>query len=111
MSASGFAIAADVSPVISINGKDAVTRRTFSLLHEFARLMVRVSGVSDLDADERRRPEDQATEVFCNHVAAAALMPKESLLAQPGVAEQGLRSEAWTGAQISDLAGARTVHQ
>jgi Zn-dependent peptidase ImmA (M78 family) len=102
--ASGFAIAADVSPVISINGKDAVTRRTFSLLHEFAHLMVRISGVSDLETDERRPPEDQRIEVFCNEVAAAALMPKESLLAQPGVAEQGLRSEAWTDAQISDLA-------
>jgi len=102
--ASGFAIAADVSPVISVNRKDAPTRRTFSLLHEFAHLMVRVSGVSDLETDERRPPEDQRIEVFCNQVAAAALMPKESLLAQPGVREHGLRSEAWSDAQISDLA-------
>jgi Zn-dependent peptidase ImmA (M78 family) len=102
--ASGFAISADVSPVISVNRKDALTRRTFSLLHEFAHLMVRVSGVSDLEADERRRPEDQRIEVFCNQVAAAALMPKESLLAQSGVAEHGLRSEAWSDAQINDLA-------
>ena len=49
------------------------------MLHEFAHLMVRVSGVSDLETDERRPPEDQRIEVFCNHVAAAALMPKESL--------------------------------
>lgn len=102
--ASGFAIAADVSPVISVNRRDALTRRTFSLLHEFAHLMVRVSGVSDLETEERRPPEDQRIEVFCNQVAAAALVPKESLLAQPGVAEQGLRSENWSDAQISDLA-------
>jgi Zn-dependent peptidase ImmA (M78 family) len=37
-------------------------------------------------------------------VAAAVLMPMESLLAQPGVAEHGLRSEAWSDSQISDLA-------
>ena len=55
--ASGFAIFADVSPVISVNRKDVLTRRTFSLLHEFAHLMVRVSGVSDLDTDERRPPD------------------------------------------------------
>src|SRR5229473_716165 len=79
--ASGFAIAADVSPVISVNRKDALTRRTFSLLHEFAHLMVRISGVSDLETDEHRPPEDQRIEVFCNQVAAAALMPKEALLA------------------------------
>lgn len=102
--ASGFAIFADVSPVISINRKDALTRRTFSLLHELAHLMIRVSGVSNLETDERRPPEDQRIEVFCNHVAAAALMPKNSLLAQPGVAEQGAASEAWTDAQVSDLA-------
>jgi Zn-dependent peptidase ImmA (M78 family) len=102
--ASGFAISADVSPIISVNRSDALTRRTFSMLHEFAHLMVRVSGVSDLETDERRPPEDQRIEVFCNQVAAAALMPKDSLLVQPGVAEQGLRSEAWSDVQISDLA-------
>jgi Zn-dependent peptidase ImmA (M78 family) len=102
--ASGFAISSDVSPIISVNRSDAITRRTFSMLHEFAHLMVRVSGVSDLETDERRPPEDQRIEVFCNQVAAAALMPKDSLLVQPGVAEQGLRSEAWSDVQISDLA-------
>jgi Zn-dependent peptidase ImmA (M78 family) len=102
--ASGFAISADVSPIISVNRSDALTRRTFSMLHEFAHLMVRVSGVSDLETDERRPPEDQRIEVFCNQVAAAALMPNDSLLVQPGVAEQGLRSEAWSDVQISDLA-------
>ncbi|AWL92632.2 XRE family transcriptional regulator [Bradyrhizobium ottawaense] len=102
--ASGFAIFAGVSPVISVNRKDALTRRTFSLLHEFAHLMVRVSGVSNLETDERRPPEDQRIEVFCNHVAAAALMPKDALLAQPGVTEQGARSEEWGDAQVSELA-------
>jgi Zn-dependent peptidase ImmA (M78 family) len=101
---SGFALYADVSPVISVNRKDALTRRTFSLLHEFAHLMIHVSGVSDLETDERRPPEDQRIEVFCNHVAAAALMPKDSLLSQLGVAEQGKRSEKWTDPQISELA-------
>ena len=76
--ASGFAIFADFSPVISVNRKDALTRRTFSLLHEFAHLMIHVSGVSDLETDAKRPPEDQRIEVFCNQVAAAALMPKGS---------------------------------
>jgi Zn-dependent peptidase ImmA (M78 family) len=102
--ASGFAIAADVSPVISVNRKDTLTRRTFSLLHEFVHLMVRISGVSDLETDEQRPPEDQRIEIFCNQVAAAALMPKDTLLAQAGVAEQGFRSEGWSDTQISDLA-------
>ncbi|WP_426438405.1 ImmA/IrrE family metallo-endopeptidase [Bradyrhizobium genosp. P] len=102
--ASGFAIYAEISPVISVNRKDALTRRTFSLLHEFVHLMIHVSGVSDLETDEKRPPEDQRIEVFCNKVAAAALMPRDTLLAQPGVAEQGMRSEKWTDVQIIDLA-------
>jgi Zn-dependent peptidase ImmA (M78 family) len=101
--ASGFALFADTSPVISVNRKDALTRRTFSLLHEFAHLMIHVSGVSDLETDEKRPPEDQRIEVFCNQVAAAALMPKESLLAQPGVAAQGAKSERWTDEQVREL--------
>lgn len=102
--ASGFAIAADKLPVIVVNRKDAPVRRTFSLLHEFAHLMVRVSGVSDLESDAKRPPEDQAIEVFCNGVAAAALMPKETLLRDPRVIAQGARSRAWSDEQLRDLA-------
>lgn len=102
--ASGFAIAADLLPVIVVNRKDPPTRRTFSLLHELAHLMVRISGVSDLETDERRPPEDQRIEVYCNQVAAAALMPKETLLAEPRVVQQGQRSTNWSDADIQDLA-------
>jgi len=102
--ASGFAIAANTLPVIAVNRKDVLTRRTFSLLHELAHLMVRVSGVSDLETDANWPPEDQRIEVFCNHVAAAVLIPKDVLLAEPRVVEQGLRSANWNDAELSDLA-------
>lgn len=102
--ASGFAIAADNLPVIAVNRKDAVTRRTFSLLHEFAHLMLRVSGVSDSQTDAARPPEDQRIEVFCNHVAAAALMPKSTILADARVVAHGERSNNWRDAEIADLA-------
>jgi Zn-dependent peptidase ImmA (M78 family) len=102
--ASGFAISSGTLPVIAVNRKDPLTRRTFSLLHEFAHLMVRVSGVSELETDVTRPPEDQRIEVFCNHVAAAALIPKASLLAQPTVVEHGARSVAWKDGELTDLA-------
>jgi Zn-dependent peptidase ImmA (M78 family) len=102
--ASGFAIAADALPVIAVNRKDPPTRRTFSLLHELVHLMVRVSGVSDLETDAKRPPEDQRTEVFCNHVAAAALIPREALLSDPRVIAQGPRSTSWSDGALSDLA-------
>jgi Zn-dependent peptidase ImmA (M78 family)/transcriptional regulator with XRE-family HTH domain len=102
--ASGLAIAADYLPVIAVNRADALTRRTFSLLHELAHLMIRVSGVSDLKTDETRPPEDQRVEVFCNQVAAAALIPRDALLADPRVVTQGSRSTNWSDAEVSDLA-------
>jgi Zn-dependent peptidase ImmA (M78 family)/DNA-binding XRE family transcriptional regulator len=102
--ASGFAIAAEELPVIAVNRKNPLTRRSFSLLHEFAHLMLRVSGVSELETDVARPPEDQQIEVFCNQVAAAALMPKESLLTQSAVVEHGRQSGSWKDGEISDLA-------
>jgi len=71
--------------------------------------MVRISGVSDLETDEKRPPEDQRIEVFCNQVAAAALMPKDILLAQPHVVAQGENSESWSDAEIRDLAARFSV--
>jgi len=102
--ASGFAIAADTLPVIAVNRNDALTRRTFSLVHELIHLMVRVSGVSELETDVNRPPEDQRIEVFCNSVAAAALMPRDTLMAEPRVLALGVRSTNWNDAEISELA-------
>ena len=102
--ASGVAIFADLLPTIIVNRQDALNRRTFSLLHEFAHLMVRVSGVSDLETDATRPPEDQKIEVFCNQVAAAALIPKEALLDDPRVQKESARSTNWSDELIGDLA-------
>ena len=102
--ASGFAIAADTLPVIAVNRKDPPTRRTFSLLHELVHLMVRVSGVSDLETDAQRPPEDQRVEVFCNHTAAAALIPRDALLADQRVIDHGPESTDWSDSILSDLA-------
>lgn len=102
--ACGFAISSDELPVIVINRKDAVPRRTFSLLHEFAHLMLGVSGVSDLDVEDDRPPEDQRIEVFCNNVAAAALIPRDDLLSDPRVAEKPLAFADWDDNEIADIA-------
>ena len=102
--ASGFAIAEDRLPVIVVNRKESPTRRSFSLLHELAHLVLRISGVSDMDSDAWRPPEDQAIEVFCNKVAAAALMPRSWLLADARVIGHGPRSVQWSDGEIADLA-------
>jgi len=86
--ASGFALWAETFPLIVVNRKDVYPRRTFSLLHELAHLMLRQSGVSEINVDAPRPEADARVEVFCNHVAAAALMPRAQLLAAPLVAQR-----------------------
>lgn len=78
--ASGFALAYDQAPVVVINRKDIPQRRLFSLMHEFAHVSLRESGVSDL---ELGRPQiaGRDVELICNSIAAAALMPQDVLMA------------------------------
>ena len=101
---SGFALAEDVLPVLAVNRKDVFSRRGFSLLHEFAHLMLRVSGASDLDVDAARPPEDARIEVFCNQIAAAALMPREHFLAEAILRDASAGAIEWADGQIEDLA-------
>ena len=79
--ASGFALAYDSSPAIVINRKDSPQRRLFSLLHEFAHVALRESGVSDmkLGSAQVERPD---IELRCNSIASAALMPRDAVLAE-----------------------------
>lgn len=105
--ASGFAIWEPVLPVIMISRKSTTLRRkTFSLLHEFVHLVLRASGISDLDidGDSRRPPEEQQVEVFCNAVAAATLLPRESLLANSTVVGHPSRQQEWQDDELREIA-------
>ena len=88
--ASGFALAYDTLPVVVVNRKDAPQRRLFSMMHEFAHVALRESGVSDLklDAAQVHAPD---IEMRCNAIASAALMPQGPLLAELDAAMGGQR--------------------
>lgn len=102
---SGFAIAETPLPVIVVTQVDTPpVRRTFSLLHEFVHLMLRLSGVSELDVDAARPPEDQEVEVFCNRVAAAALMPRSEFLDEEVIKANGPQASEWSDIVILELA-------
>ena len=107
--ASGFAYWSDQLPFMVVNRKDVYARRSFSLLHELAHLMLRQSGVSDLDPEGVREAGDERIETFCNQVAAATLMPR-ALFAREGLVQrhEGGR-ESWTDAEIAALATVYTV--
>lgn len=88
--ASGFALAYDTMPVVVVNRKDVPQRRLFSMLHEFAHVALRESGVSDLklNSAQVRTPD---IEMRCNAIASAALMPRDALLAELDAAVGGQR--------------------
>jgi Zn-dependent peptidase ImmA (M78 family)/transcriptional regulator with XRE-family HTH domain len=93
--ASGFALATDSLPVIVVNRKDIPQRRLFSLLHEFAHVALRESGVSDLKFDQDQFKSDPDIELLCNGVASAALMPMD-------LVTSGLRETLGRDAAITD---------
>lgn len=78
----GFALADQIAPFVVINDNDAVTARSFSLIHELAHIWIGASGVSG----PLRGMPDSAVERFCNEVASELLLPSEALvrLSEPG---------------------------
>jgi Zn-dependent peptidase ImmA (M78 family)/transcriptional regulator with XRE-family HTH domain len=80
--ASGFALAYDSTPVVVVNRKDIPQRRLFSLLHEFAHVALRKSGVSDLRIARDQVGQDTDLELQCNSIASSALMPMAAVKAE-----------------------------
>lgn len=96
--ARGFAIATRPLPVAAFNSTDSVRGRIFTLLHEFAHILL---GSSTLHAGSVYSDFDE-TERWCNHVAAAVLIPRDDLLKRPQVEEHG-QYGIWTQGEIEQL--------
>ncbi|WP_437833650.1 ImmA/IrrE family metallo-endopeptidase [Sorangium sp. So ce1153] len=83
----GFSIGADVLPVVVVNGKDTPLGRIFTMFHELAHILLRDSVICDLSEDANKRADVNEVEIFCNKVAAAALIPTASIERDPAVAQ------------------------
>jgi Zn-dependent peptidase ImmA (M78 family) len=68
-------------PVILLNSKDAPHGRIFSLLHEFAHILLHAGGHQTSRMVGARSPEEQPLEVAANAFAAAALLPARLFIA------------------------------
>lgn len=88
-------------PVIAVNASDAVYGRVFSLFHEFTHLLLNAGGLCDLHEDGETDPTKSRVEVFCNHAAGAALVPRQELLNRP-IMDHG--KDDWTDREIQGLA-------
>lgn len=67
-------------PAIVLNSKDAPHGRIFSLLHEFAHILLHAGGHRTSRMVGARSPEEQPLEVAANAFAAAALLPANSFI-------------------------------
>jgi Zn-dependent peptidase ImmA (M78 family) len=73
----GFAISDSYAPFVFINSDEWETVKLFTLVHELAHLFIDKSGISNdinIDFRESNISEYNPVEVFCNKVAANALM-------------------------------------
>ena len=75
----GFCIVQKPFPVIIINPKDSPYGRIFTIIHELVHIALGKSIVQPM-GDKEDRPQDWSqTEVFCNDVAGAVLVPADEL--------------------------------
>lgn len=104
----GFSISQKPYPVIAVNSKDLPRARIFSLIHEFAHLLLNRSGLCNLK--EVHSSPDQSVETFCNYVAGSALLPSGALRSQETVRVHG-RSAIWADPELSKISNHFKVSQ
>lgn len=91
----GFSLYFDAIPVIAVNGADAARGRLFTLLHEYAHLLLHTGGLCDAVTDLASTTPDRRLEAQCNAIAAAMLMPASAVLARPEVAARENDPSSW----------------
>lgn len=83
--ARGFSLYDDRYPrIIMINSKEKTRSKIFTLLHEYAHILLGIDGICPVDLDEVGQGErnDMSVEQWCNNFAGAFIMPKKAILAE-----------------------------
>jgi len=88
----GFAISDYFAPFVFINSDDWNAPQLFTLIHELAHLWIAETGISnDIEPSIKKAKEYNPIELFCNEVAANALMPSDYI--------KNLESNVFTNSQ------------
>jgi Zn-dependent peptidase ImmA (M78 family) len=105
----GFSISERPYPAIVLNSKDSPSGRAFTLIHEFAHVLLDKGGICDLEELEVEHSENQRVEFFCNMAAGAVLIPRESLLQNALVLHSAGRRNDWSDEELGELADQYSV--
>ncbi|TAE87317.1 MAG: ImmA/IrrE family metallo-endopeptidase [Bacteroidetes bacterium] len=77
----GFAIADQFAPFVFVNSDDWNAPQLFTLVHELAHIWIAATGISnEIEPEIANRDKFNPIEIFCNEVAANALIPNEIIL-------------------------------
>ena len=77
----GFAIADEYAPFVFINSDDWNAPQLFTMVHELAHIWIAETGISnDVEPTIKNVRDYNPIELFCNEVAANALMPSDYVL-------------------------------
>ncbi|SFE44026.1 Zn-dependent peptidase ImmA, M78 family [Chitinophaga sp. CF118] len=80
----GFAIADKYAPFVFVNSENWDAPQLFTLVHELAHIWIAASGISnEIEPELDHKDNSHPVEIFCNEVAANALMPSSIMLGLP----------------------------
>lgn len=96
----GFSIGEFPLPIIVLNRKDSPKARVFTLIHELTHIMLRSTGICEVNIDSERQKK---IEVFCNAVAGETLVPRDWLVST-ALYKQNTNEFDWTNEAIKILA-------
>lgn len=100
----GVALFLHPLPVVGVNSREHPLARAFTLLHEIIHLMLSRGGDEHPAAEERRPASEWAAlERFADATTAAALMPRETMLADSRIRDHAA-SAPWETEDLRALA-------
>ena len=100
--ASGFAMYEEGKiPLIAYNNKDVTFRKIFSIFHEFAHLILKLSGICNMEDEKYLKKPEREIEVFCNNFAGEFLVPRIQLINENIVKRK--TGERWFDDELDDL--------
>ncbi len=105
--ADGFSIAFDPVPVVAVNGATHFNRRIFTLMHEYAHLLMNTSALCDLHEEVSAATRDiDMVEVEANRIAAEILVPSAQFSNRAIVRSNTQDSGVWAMQTLRDEARA-----